>query len=87
MQGNEENVGPQDHRAKIKGNEGPQRQNERKYKAKIKDMKAQKAKNCKMGPALALIHSFCISQENGPFLATCGGGARSGPLKGQNASK
>ena len=36
----------------------------------------QEAKNWKIDPATALINSLYISYENGPFLATCGGGPR-----------
>ena len=75
------------HKAKMKGNEGSQGQNERKWrptrpewkemkthKAKIKEMKAQKAKNWKMEPVSTLLNFLYGRLGNGAFLATCGGG-------------
>ena len=40
----------------------------------MKKNNAHKTKNWKIDPATALTNSLYISYENGPFLATCGGG-------------
>ena len=65
-------------KAKIKKNEGPEGQNERKGRPtwpKLKEMKAQKAKNWKMEPGPGQLNLFSKNANFTGFFGNLGGGA------------